>query len=45
MDLFDENYEGLERLVKIMYNKVEREPDTTIDVWLDTIEEIKTGDL
>lgn len=45
MDLFSGNNDGLEKLVKIMYNKIERDPDTTVDVWFDTIEEIKTGDL
>lgn len=45
MDLFNENNCNLEKLVKIMYDKIERDPGTTADVWFDTIEEIKTGDL
>ncbi|GEM_PF-4010371 len=45
MDLFNENDDDLEKLVKIMYNKIEREPDISKNIWFDTIEEIKTGDL
>ena len=43
IELYNDNPDYPKKLVRNMYNKIEDNPNISLDVWMDEIDEIKQG--